>query len=83
MRVVVSPAAQRDIARLSAEITERVIAALRRLRENPRPPGCLLLRNYRPLTWRIRLGDWRILYEIDDEAGLVTVTSVRHRGKAY
>ena len=83
MRVIVSPAAERDIGRLSADITERVIAVLRTLRNDPRPPGCLPLRDYHPPTWRIRVGDWRILYEIDDEAHVITVTGVRHRSRAY
>ena len=83
MRVVVSSAAARDIGRVSSEVAERVVAALRALRENPRPPGCLLLRDYRPATWRVRVGTWRVLYEIDDDAGVVTITGVRHRSKAY
>jgi mRNA interferase RelE/StbE len=83
MRVIVSPAAERDIRHLAPDVGERVVAALRALRENPRPAGCLLLRDYHPRTWRIRVGDWRVLYEIDDHAGVVTVTGVRHRSKAY
>jgi len=31
----------------------------------------------------VRVGDWRILYEIDDEAGVVIITAVHHRSKAY
>ena len=62
---------------------QRVVAVLRVLRENPRPAGCLLLRNHEPPTWRIRIGAWRVLYEIDDNAAVVTVTGVRHRSKAY
>jgi len=83
MRVIIFPPAQRDIRRLSHDVAERVIAASRRLRENPRPPGCLLLRDHEPPTWRVRVGDWRILYEIDDAAGVVTVTGVSHRAHAY
>jgi mRNA interferase RelE/StbE len=83
MRVILSPTAQRDLRRLVAEVRERVLVAIRGLRDTPRPPGCLLLRDYRPPTWRIRVGDWRILYEIDDQAGLVRVRNVYHRSKAY
>jgi mRNA interferase RelE/StbE len=59
-----------------------VTAAIERLTRNPRPPGCLLLRDYEPPTWRLRVGDWRILYKIDDEAGLVRVRNVHHRSRA-
>ena len=83
MEVIISAAAQRDIDRLSPAIIERVIRAIRSLSRNPRPPRCLVLRNYEPLTWRLRVGDWRILYEIDDRARVVTVTGVRHRSEAY
>lgn len=83
MEVMISAAAQRDIGRLSPAVIERVIRAIRRLGRDPRPPGCLMLRNYEPLTWRLRVGDWRILYEIDDRVRIVTVTGVRHRSKAY
>lgn len=83
MRVVLSPSAQRDLRRLSSDVADRVIAALHRLRDNPRPPGCLLLSDSTPPVWRIRVGDWRVLYEISDEAAVVRVTGVRHRSKAY
>jgi mRNA interferase RelE/StbE len=83
MRLLLSPAAQRDIESLHPHVARRVLAALRALRPNPRPAGCALLRDYRPATWRLRVGDWRILYEIDDRAGIVTITGVRHRSKAY
>ena len=72
-----------SIASLSAEVATRVAIAIDRLSQNPRPPGCLLLRNYEPPTWRIRVGAWRILYEIDDRARLVRIRNVHHRSKAY
>jgi mRNA interferase RelE/StbE len=83
MRIVVSTGAGRDLRRVSREVAVRVAAAIDGLADNPRPPGCLLLRNYDPPTWRIRVGDWRVLYETDDEAGTVTVAGIRHRGRAY
>jgi mRNA interferase RelE/StbE len=83
MRVILSSPADRDVDRLGGDVVERVFAALRGLRENPRPPGCRLLRGRKAGTWRIRVGDWRILYDIDDAAGLVTILRVRHRSKAY
>jgi len=83
MQVIISPGAEREIARLSPGVAQRVVAALRRLRETPRPPGCLLLRDYHPSTWRLRVGDWRVLYQIDDATGFITITDVRHRSQAY
>jgi len=83
IRLIISQGARRDLRKLSRDVAERVAAAIDALAENPRPRGCLLLRDYHPPTWRVRVGDWRILYEVDDDAGMVTVTGVRHRSKAY
>jgi len=83
MLLVISSGARRDLRRLARNVAVRVAAAIDGLADNPRPSGCLLLRDHHPPTWRIRVGDWRVLYEIDDDTGVVTVTGVRHRGKAY
>ena len=52
------------------------------LEENPRPHGVKAMAGHKGL-FRIRVGDYRILYEIDDTARVVTVTRVRPRGAAY
>jgi mRNA interferase RelE/StbE len=52
------------------------------LSENPRPAGCKKLRGFKD-TWRIRIGDWRVVYLIDDVAKLVTITRVAHRREVY
>jgi mRNA interferase RelE/StbE len=83
MRLIISPGAERDLGRLSRDIAVRVASAIDQLPQNPRPPGCLLLRDYEPPTWRIRVGAWRVLYEIDDGAGIVRIRGVHHRSKAY
>ena len=83
MRVVFSAAADREADRLSSEVAERVFAAIRALRENPRRPGCRLLRDRASRTWRVRVGDWRILYDIDDAGGVVRILHVLHRSQAY
>ena len=83
MRVILSSAADRDASRLSPDVAERVFAALRGLRQDARPAGCRLIRGERPRIWRLRVGDWRVLYDIDDSAGLVTVLRVLHRSRAY
>ena len=83
MRVILRPAAQRDLRQLSPEVYKRVIADIRALAHDPRPPGCRLLRDQASRTWRVRVGEWRILYDIDDAAGVVRVLHVLHRSKAY
>ena len=73
--------AQRSLARLPEREYERVRDAIRILADEPRPPGC------RKLTgrdgWRIRIGQYRVIYEIDDAARIVTVLDIGHRREVY
>lgn len=60
----------------------RADAAIVDLSFTPRPPGSRKLAG-REDMWRVRIGDWRILYRIDDAAPRVTVARVLHRSQAY
>jgi mRNA interferase RelE/StbE len=80
--VLLERAAEKDLSRLSSEMHARVIAAIQGLAANPRPPGC------RKLTgsahdWRIRISDYRVVYEIADEIRVIRVHRVRHRRVVY
>jgi mRNA interferase RelE/StbE len=55
---------------------------LENLASNPRPPGCKKIRGGEG-EWRIRVGDYRVIYTIDDAKLLVEVTRIRNRGVAY
>lgn len=81
-RVLIERAAEKDLARLSSEMHDRVIAAIQALATNPRPPGCRKLAGSKA-DWRIRVGDYRVLYEIADEIRIVRVNRVRHRRDVY
>ena len=59
-------------------IDRRILA----LTENPRPAGCKKLKGYKD-QWRIRIGDWRVVYVIDDSAERVSITRVAHRREVY
>ena len=74
--------AERGLRRLSKDDFVRVVAGIKRLAENPRPAGCRKISGAAG-DWRIRIGDYRVIYEIDDRAKVVRVMQVRHRGKAY
>jgi mRNA interferase RelE/StbE len=80
--VVILKSAQKEIRALDASMIARVIAAVRTLAATPRPAGCKKLVGATDL-WRIRLGDYRIVYAIDDGAQTVEVRVVRHRSAAY
>jgi mRNA interferase RelE/StbE len=80
--VLLERAAERDLSRLSAEIHDRVVTALQQLGINPRPPGCRKLVGGQD-DWRIRVGDYRIVYEIVDETRTIRVNRIRHRRDVY
>jgi len=80
--VVVARGAERDLDRLDNPVLARVAREIDALSNEPRPAGCRKLVG-QVNRWRVRAGDWRILYEIDDAARTVRVVAVRHRSKAY
>ena len=80
--VLLERAAEKDLARLALEIHDRVILAIRSLATNPRPPGCRKLAGSK-CDWRIRVGDYRVVYEIAAEIRVVRIHRVRHRREVY
>jgi mRNA interferase RelE/StbE len=74
--------AQRELDSLDDSVFTRIDRKILALAENPRPSGCKKLRGYKG-QWRVRVGDWRIVYFIDDDAKLVTITRVAHRREVY
>jgi mRNA interferase RelE/StbE len=73
--------AQKELGQLSSPSFERVCDAIRSLASNPRPPGCRELVGRE--GWRIRVGDYRVIYQIDDPARTVLVLHVGHRRDIY
>jgi len=75
------PRAQRELAALSKKDFEKVKAAILALAGNPRPANCSKLTGRN--GWRIRIGNYRVIYEIDDPNRSVTVLNVGHRREIY
>jgi mRNA interferase RelE/StbE len=79
--VLILRRAQKELAQLSPEAYGRVREAIRALAQDPRPQGC------RKLTaregCRVRVGDYRLVYEIDDKQRTVLVLHVGHRRDVY
>lgn len=74
--------ARKDLDKLDRKVIARITPAIEALAHQPRPLGCTKVRVEASL-WRIRVGDWRIGYEIDDAAREVTIIRVGHRGEFY
>lgn len=79
--VLILRRAQRELQRIPQEGYDRVREAMRGLAHNPRPTGCLALTGR--TGWRIRVGDYRVIYEIDDGQHTVTIVHVGHRHDVY
>jgi len=73
--------AQKDLDGLEASVFRRILKNIRALDKNPRPPGCLKLTG--DDGYRIRIGDYRILYRIDDASKRIFIYRVKHRKDAY
>ena len=79
--VEVARKVQKQASRLPPNARDRVDAAIRDLGRDPRPPGCRRLSGQD--EWRIRVGDYRIVCEIDDDSERALVLEVWHRQKGY
>ena len=81
-RVFLTPAADRQLAKLPGPVREMVAAVLVTLASNPRPTGCVKLSGSTDL-WRVRVRDYRIIYTIADDQLVVTVVTIGHRKDVY
>ena len=79
--VLICKSAQKNLARLESSIQNRITDAIRDLANNPRPAGTKKLTGRE--AWRIRIGDYRIIYEIHDDQLIVLVVVVGHRREIY
>jgi mRNA interferase RelE/StbE len=73
--------AQKELAQLPRQEYERIKEFIEKLSQDPRPQGCKKLSGRE--GWRIRVGDYRIIYEIDDAQRAVTVLHMGHRHDVY
>ncbi|MEI6387970.1 MAG: type II toxin-antitoxin system RelE/ParE family toxin [Spirochaetota bacterium] len=74
-------AAQKQLGKIQGSEQEKIVSEVRALSVNPRPLGCIKLRGRD--AWRIRSGDYRIIYEIKDSTLAVIVIAIGHRREIY
>ena len=80
-RLLIKPSAAKELERLPTKDRERVVARMQGLSSQPRPPGCEKLTGHE--LFRVRQGDYRILYEVQDSGLVVTVFKIGHRRDVY
>ena len=78
----IKQSAQKELNALDDALFTRIDRKILVLADNPRPAGCKKLRGYKD-QWRLRAGDWRVVYIVDDAAKLVTITRIAHRREVY
>lgn len=81
-RISLTTSAEKELNSLPTVAVGRILPRLEALAASPRPPGCKKLRGG-DREWRIRVGDYRVVYEIDDTAQTVDITRIAHRREVY
>jgi mRNA interferase RelE/StbE len=80
--IEIAPAASRQLRKLDPQTRRRIQAVVELLSENPRPPAATQLVGGMG-EWRVRTGDYRVIYEIEDDRLVVLVVRVGHRRDVY
>jgi len=81
-RVALTSSAAKELQKLPGQVVERIFPRIESLASNPRPPGCKKMQGG-DREYRIRAGDYRVVYTIDDKNFLIEVTRIRHRKDVY
>lgn len=81
-KIIITKSAQKEIQKLQKPEFPRILTAINSLSSDPRPSGCKKLVGSRNI-YRIRIGDYRVLYTIEDQIRIVEIDAVRHRREAY
>ncbi len=74
--------AQKELDELDDALFARIDRKIMALPDNPRPAGCKKLKGYKDL-WRIRVGDYRVVYRLEDVGAKITIIRVAHRKEVY
>ncbi|MBC8326001.1 MAG: type II toxin-antitoxin system RelE/ParE family toxin [Verrucomicrobia subdivision 3 bacterium] len=74
--------ARKELENLPNAIADRALGRIEKLATDPRPRGATKLRGQKNL-WRIRTGDYRIIFSIDDKVEEIDITHIRHRRDVY
>jgi mRNA interferase RelE/StbE len=78
----IRPRARRSLNQLDPAIRRAVAQTIDALSTDPRPVGAIPLKGHRPYL-RVRSGDYRVIYAVDDQACVVTVAAIGHRREIY
>jgi len=80
-QIIIQRSAKRVLRRLPRDVVERISIAIEALADNPRPPDSRKLVGYD--LYRIRVGDWRIIYALENDQLIIVVVEIGARGQVY
>jgi mRNA interferase RelE/StbE len=80
--IIIARSVQKQIEALPSEVGDRVIEKIVQLKETPRPSGAVKLKGF-DCEYRIRVGDYRVRYEIDDKTQAILILQCKHRRDVY
>jgi mRNA interferase RelE/StbE len=80
--LAIKPSARKELDDLADALFRRIEQKILMLAVNPRPPGCRKLKGHSDI-WRIRVGDYRVLYTVDDAEMVVRISRIAHRREVY
>lgn len=80
-RVIFNPSAEKEFGKLDKPVQSRIFKAIAKLEDDPRPANCKKLKG--SPNWRIRVGDFRVVYEIIDDTIQINVVKIGHRKDVY
>ncbi|MBI3941249.1 MAG: type II toxin-antitoxin system RelE/ParE family toxin [Acidobacteria bacterium] len=81
-QVTLARSARKEMEKLGEPLRTRVFQRIEALGSDPGPSGCHKLQGADDL-WRIRIGDYRVIYAIDDSRRLIDISAIRHRSDVY
>jgi mRNA interferase RelE/StbE len=81
-QILIRRSAEKELADLPRDIQARIIDPIRQLSVDPRPPGCKKLSGL-DSAWRIRIGNYRVVYAINDASQRVEIRAIAHRRDVY
>ena len=88
-QIIILASAEKEIQKLPAKVQDRIFEKIELLREDPRPHGVKKLKEFEMVSsnydsyYRIRIGDYRLIYAIEDSIVTVTIVKVGHRSDIY
>jgi mRNA interferase RelE/StbE len=80
--ILFKKSAYKELEKLPISVQEDITKSIAKLSENPRPNGCIRLKGS-SLLWRIRIGDYRVIYSIVDNILSIEIVRIGHRREVY